>query len=404
MAALRSLSFCLLAVGLLLPAAASTEQRILAEAGQDSVTLPCGAGKETEIRAVEWNRADLWPDAVLFYRDGLFESDRQHPSFRNRVDLQDREMKDGNVSLILKNVTIKDAGTYGCRVLTQSSSSAELISIVYLVVSPPVLRITAEAGQDSVTLPCGAGKETEIRAVDWNRDNQLQDTVLHYINGRFESDRQHPSFKNRVDLQDRQMKDGDVSLILKNVKINDTGTYLCNVLTQHNFEPELISTINLEVSPPPGQRITAEAGQDSVTLPCGAGKETEIRAVEWFRLDLDPDTVLFYRDGHFESDYQHPSFRNRVDLQDRQMKDGDVSLILKNVKINDTGTYQCKVYQGGIGLELISSIHLEVSSPGTQEGGGEEGGDEEGGDKNASLGLTAGLPVSLLCVLVFVLL
>ncbi|KAM9718296.1 butyrophilin-like protein 2 isoform 1-T1 [Menidia menidia] len=403
MAALRSLSFCLLAVGLLLPAAAFIEQRILAEAGQDSVILPCGAGKEAEIIAVDWSRPDLDPDTVLFYRDGHFYPDRLHPSFRNRVDLQDRQMKDGDTSLILKDVKINDTGIYLCKVY-QGGIGLELISSIHLEVSSPVLRITAEAGQDSVTLPCGAGKETEIRAVDWNRDNQLQDTVLHYINGRFESDRQHPSFKNRVDLQDRQMKDGDVSLILKNVKINDTGTYLCNVLTQHNFEPELISTINLEVSPPPGQRITAEAGQDSVTLPCGAGKETEIRAVEWFRLDLDPDTVLFYRDGHFESDYQHPSFRNRVDLQDRQMKDGDVSLILKNVKINDTGTYQCKVYQGGIGLELISSIHLEVSSPGTQEGGGEEGGDEEGGDKNASLGLTAGLPVSLLCVLVFVLL
>ncbi|CAG5965507.1 unnamed protein product [Menidia menidia] len=78
------------------------------------------------------------------------------------------------------------------------------------------------------------------------------------------------------------------------------------------------------------QRITAEAGQDSVTLPCEHGKETEIIAVEWIRPDLDPDAVLLYRDGRVESDGQHPSFRNRVDLQDRQMKDGDASLILKN--------------------------------------------------------------------------
>ncbi|CAG5965514.1 unnamed protein product [Menidia menidia] len=128
--------------------------------------------------------------------------------------------------------------------------------------------------------------------------------------------------------------------------------------------------------------ITAEAGKN-VTLPCGAGKEKNITAVRWFRPDLDPDGVILYRDGYFESDGQNPSFRNRVDLQDRQMKDGDVSLILKDVKIHDTGPYQCRVYQGGRGQRKTifkTSIHLVVS-PGTQEGGGKEGGDEEGGDE-----------------------
>ncbi|KAM9718316.1 coxsackievirus and adenovirus receptor homolog isoform 2-T2 [Menidia menidia] len=151
-----------------------------------------------------------------------------------------------------------------------------------------------------------------------------------------------------------------------------------------------------------GQRIRAEAGQDSVTLPCGAGKETEIRAVEWSRPDLDPDYVLLFRDGQTDSEGQHPSFRNRVDLQDRQMKDGDASVILKNVKIEDTGTYECRVKTKSDSVPaLLSSIHLVVSPPGTQEGGdkgrrGKEGGGKEGG---GSLGLTVGLTVvSLLCV------
>ncbi|CAG5965475.1 unnamed protein product [Menidia menidia] len=423
------------------------KDRITAEAGQDSVTLPCGAGKETEIRAVDWFRLDLDPDGVLFYRDGLFESDRQHPSFMNRVDLQDRQMKDGNVSLILKNVTINDTGTYGCRVLTQSSSSAELISIVYLVVSPPPgqrINITAEAGQDSVTLPCGARKEAEIRAVDWSRPDLDPDVVLYYIDGRFESDQQHPSFRNRVDLQDRrmkdgdaslilknritaktgqdvtltfktgektsiiavewsragldpngvlyyrdgrfesdyqhpsfrkrvdlqdrQMKDGDASLILKNVKIHDTGIYQCVVQTRSDSVPQLISSIHLDVTPPE-QTITAEAGEN-VTLTCKTGEETEIRVVEWSRPDLDPDYVLLFRDGQTDSEAQHPSFRNRVDLQDRQRKDGDVSVILKDVKINDNGTYLCRVIQGGrnrrkraVTETIISSIRLVVSPP-----------------------------------------
>ncbi|CAI5660076.1 unnamed protein product [Oreochromis niloticus] len=53
------------------------------------------------------------------------------------------------------------------------------------------------------------------------------------------------------------------------------------------------------------------------------------------------------------------------------MKDGDVSLILKNVTINDTGTYECRVVQRGpspkktvIKNSPISIIYLSVS-PGT---------------------------------------
>ncbi|KAM9700238.1 butyrophilin subfamily 2 member A1-like [Menidia menidia] len=158
---------------------------------------------------------------------------------------------------------------------------------------------------------------------------------------------------------------------------------------------------------PEGQRINirAEAGQDSVTLPCGAGKEKEIIAVEWRRPDLYPDdVVLLYRDGRLESEGQHESFKNRVHLQDGEMKDGNASLILKNVTIKDAGTYECRVQTDSAPPELISTIHLVVSPPGTQEGGGKErrgkeGGDEEGAS-SSSLGLIVGIPVSVLCVLV----
>uniref|UniRef100_A0A3Q4NBB9 Ig-like domain-containing protein n=1 Tax=Neolamprologus brichardi TaxID=32507 RepID=A0A3Q4NBB9_NEOBR len=92
--------------------------------------------------------------------------------------------------------------------------------------------------------------------------------------------------------------------------------------------------------------INSTAGQD-VTLTCGAPNNNNIIVVEWRRADLESEYVLLYRDGHIVPDYQHPSFKNRVDLQDRQMKDGDVSLILKDVTINDTGTYECRVFTRG---------------------------------------------------------
>uniref|UniRef100_A0A3P8QPA3 Ig-like domain-containing protein n=1 Tax=Astatotilapia calliptera TaxID=8154 RepID=A0A3P8QPA3_ASTCA len=98
------------------------------------------------IIVVEWSRADLGKESVLMYRDKQLDPDHQHPSFKNRVDLQDRQMKDGDVSLILKNVTINDTGTYECRVIMKGANRRKRanlktspIRVIYLhVVVPPV--------------------------------------------------------------------------------------------------------------------------------------------------------------------------------------------------------------------------------------------------------------------------
>uniref|UniRef100_A0A669F6W9 Ig-like domain-containing protein n=1 Tax=Oreochromis niloticus TaxID=8128 RepID=A0A669F6W9_ORENI len=340
------------------------KKTIKVKSGQD-VTLTCRASNN-KIKSVHWSRADLTDGYVLLYQDGQFVPDHQHPSFKNRVDLQDRQMKDGDVSLILNNVKINDAGTYGCRVFIEETRSWKNSIIIHLtVVDPPDQKIiTAESGQD-VTLTCRA-PNNNIRVVVWGRADLGDKYVLLYQDKQFVPDSQHPSFNNRVDLQDRQMKDGDVSLILKDVTINDAARYKCHVLVNETDSWKLVSIIHLRVSPDQ-KNITAESGQD-VTLTCRA-PNNNFRDVEWSRDDLTSDHVFLYQDGHFLLDSQHPSFMNRVDLQDRQMKDGDVSLILKDVTINDAGTYKCRVVQRVRGpMTLISIIHLHVDPPG-QTGG-----------------------------------
>uniref|UniRef100_A0A3P9DCB6 Ig-like domain-containing protein n=1 Tax=Maylandia zebra TaxID=106582 RepID=A0A3P9DCB6_9CICH len=90
---------------------------------------------------------------------------------------------------------------------------------------------------------------------------------------------------------------------------------------------------------------TALSSGQNVTLTCRA-PNSNISVVEWTRADLGDGYVLFYRNKQFDPENQHPSFKNRVDLQDRQMKDGDVSLILNDVSINDAGGYECRVKAG----------------------------------------------------------
>ncbi|CAI5660662.1 unnamed protein product [Oreochromis niloticus] len=114
-----------------------------------------------------------------------------------------------------------------------------------------------------------------------------------------------------------------------------------------------------------GKIIKAEPGQN-VTLPCRTPHiSVPIRTVEWFRLDLQEGHVLMYQDEQFISLNQLPSFVNRVDLQDRQMKDGDVSLTLRDVTSDDTGTFQCYVVQSETNgrksiVDHISTVYLRV--------------------------------------------
>ncbi|KAM4714389.1 uncharacterized protein FYW61_019394 isoform 2-T2 [Anableps anableps] len=124
------------------------------------------------------------------------------------------------------------------------------------------------------------------------------------------------------------------------------------------------------------RNILAEPGQN-VTLPCRAAGNKPVIVVDWSRPDLgENDHVALYLDDQFDYHGQHPAYRNRVDLQDREMKDGDVSLVLKDVMTNDTGTYECRVFQrenrrrkrSHLKTEPISTVTLDVSAPGSKAG------------------------------------
>uniref|UniRef100_A0A3B4X4F5 Ig-like domain-containing protein n=1 Tax=Seriola lalandi dorsalis TaxID=1841481 RepID=A0A3B4X4F5_SERLL len=78
----------------------------------ENVSLRCRGPRDTDITVVEWSRAEPEPEQVFLYRDKKPDPQNQSPSFQNWVELRDRQMKDGDVSLTLKDVTRKDSGRY----------------------------------------------------------------------------------------------------------------------------------------------------------------------------------------------------------------------------------------------------------------------------------------------------
>ncbi|XP_005952186.1 uncharacterized protein LOC102293579 [Haplochromis burtoni] len=201
---------------------------------------------------------------------------------------------------------------------------------------------------DDVTLQCQIITDERISVLKWSRaDLNTDGYVYFYRNNRSYENYQHPSFHGRVKLKDPEMKDGDVSLILKNITFNDTGMYECHIAVRNPVRNKRVHTeishfINLTVTALQ-QNMQATLGAD-VTLQCQITTDERISVVKWSRPDLNTDGyVYFYRNKRSYENYQHPSFHGRVKLRDPEMKDGDVSLILKNVTFNDTGMYECHI-------------------------------------------------------------
>ncbi|XP_073330988.1 programmed cell death 1 ligand 1-like [Pagrus major] len=143
----------------------------------------------------------------------------------------------------------------------------------------------------------------------------------------------------------------------------------------------------------------------NVTLQCNASN-INIKAVEWTRSDLvDPEYVLYYSNGHYDKTFQHSSFKGRVQLVDGDLKNGNVSLILKNVSREDVGTYECRVVTAGsrrkkraLRTEPISTVQLQVTEdqngdtngPNTN-GPNNNGANNNGANNNISTPLRVGL-------------
>ncbi|MEQ2272349.1 hypothetical protein XENORESO_019646 [Xenotaenia resolanae] len=140
-----------------------------------------------------------------------------------------------------------------------SLATFSLVSVLINFISPVSTdqrNITAKAGQD-IILPCRAPDSKPVIAVEWTRTDLGSEYVLLYRNDQISLENQHPSYKNRVDLHEGQMKDGDVSLALKNVTTDDRGTYECRFFQKETSTiKETILIINLDVLPPPGELVT----------------------------------------------------------------------------------------------------------------------------------------------------
>uniref|UniRef100_A0A4W6F9K7 Ig-like domain-containing protein n=1 Tax=Lates calcarifer TaxID=8187 RepID=A0A4W6F9K7_LATCA len=119
------------------------------------------------------------------------------------------------------------------------------------------------------------------------------------------------------------------------------------------------------------EQVKVTSGSNAV-LRCQSPRGADIKTIEWTRPDLEVDGyIFFYENNRRQDKYQHPSFHGRVELENESaIKDGDVSVSLKNVTEQDAGTYVClvslkKTRRSRRDIpEQLSTITLTVQEPG----------------------------------------
>ncbi|XP_076827084.1 butyrophilin-like protein 2 isoform X2 [Brachyhypopomus gauderio] len=180
-------------------------------------------------------------------------------------------------------------------------------------------------------------------------------------------------YEGRVELGEHTWINGDVSLLLKDVKVTDSGQYKCEILTDkkkeisvihlHVSEFKLVSTwedVKHAGSPPESCRSTTMCFQgsylvicgDEATLQCYLSPETSAVSMEirWFK---GTDCVFLYLNDQVT---EGRGYEGRVSLITHELQRGNVSLILRDVQESDEGDYRCEVTTGDEKLE--TSVYL----------------------------------------------
>ncbi|XP_047442113.1 uncharacterized protein LOC125008817 isoform X3 [Mugil cephalus] len=383
----RCLFLCWTLLSVCQMVSSSTGQINITAGHGQTVSLPCKALDNGPVTVVDWRRPDLKTDKyVLLYLDNQLVTDDQHQSYKNRADLQDRQMKDGDVSLILNNVTTDDSGTYDCYVVQNGTGQTRSIIRLDVLPEPPpvwpkvlivllvvvlgvvvgllyhfrqyfmsVLQVEVDSGVESVQLPC----KTiicwwKVARVEWK--NGENDVVHVYENGSDRPEEQNQIYRNRTKMK-RNLKTGDLSLTLKHPTDRDTNIYTCRVYDKEGKRLRE-KRVDLRVRV---LQVEVDPGAESVQLSFRTTELPGDTRVEW--TDGDDRKVHVYENGSDRLEEQDQIYRYRTKMNEDLLETGDLSLTLKYPTYGDTNTYTCRVYDKERETLMKKQVKLREKEP-----------------------------------------
>lgn len=126
----------------------------------ESIDLNCTVTGNKKVMALKLTRNDLRPEFVLVYRDDRIDEEHQNPLFKNRTKLQSPHSINGTVTLMLKNLTEKDNGTYICRVKCETGGTRRKRATSQTIFRLNVVPSSPQGNQPGMTE--NAGKNNDV--------------------------------------------------------------------------------------------------------------------------------------------------------------------------------------------------------------------------------------------------
>ncbi|XP_076142988.1 uncharacterized protein LOC143125423 [Alosa pseudoharengus] len=201
--------------------------------------LPCSVETPLPLDEleVEWRRTSS-KELVHLFQGGEIRSESQSSAYTDRAYFFTKgDIAKGNYSLLLRNITTDDAGSYSCGVYTNEENSeiaVEIDAIERLVLTGTDHAVTAYVGQE-VILNCFVDSHIPPEEVSWTKveSDKSQMLVLLFQDNVTYLDSAHSSYQGRTEFFNAEIPKGNFSLRLKDVRTEDKGEYMCQAHSGH---------------------------------------------------------------------------------------------------------------------------------------------------------------------------
>ncbi|XP_069013239.1 matrix remodeling-associated protein 8-like isoform X1 [Embiotoca jacksoni] len=269
----------------------------------------------------------------------------------------------------------------------QSDSSSSVVVAGYNLSAPAGSRMVLQCVSGRMVWTRDGVRDRQ-RVVHWDMYRAYPDYAMERVVDMFSAGDQriYNSYNlGRVGLSPKAFKDGNFSLVIKDVTMNDRGLYSCNL---HHLYCHLYETLRIQLNVTKSRRKEQRYwdGQkavyvvllgSTVVLPCinrravwtdWSEEEEDQQVVHWdrqspgVRHDRADRLVDLYASGEQRS-YGPLFLQRKMNISNQAFAEGDFSLTIWDLQPSDQGRYSCHLHHHYCGLHERREFQVTVEPP-----------------------------------------